>query len=168
MGRGAESDPRQTDIEGRERMVRIILRQDIENLGELGDIVDVKPGYARNYLLPQGFAYEATAANLRRHEEEREHLVKRSMRDRDRAEKEAERLAGVSVTLKVKAGEEGRLFGSVTSTDIVGGLAEQGIEIDRHIIKLAEPIKQLGVFKVPVKLHAEVQPEISVWVVAED
>ena len=82
-------------------MVRIILRQDIEDLGELGDIVDVKPGYARNYLLPQGFAYKATAANLRRHEEEREHLVKRSMRDRDRAEKVAERLAGVSVTLKV-------------------------------------------------------------------
>ena len=149
-------------------MTRIILRQDIEDLGELGDIVDVKPGYARNYLLPQGFAYEATAANLKRHEEEREHLVKRSMRDRERAEKVAERLAGVSVTLKVKAGEEGRLFGSVTSTDIANSLAEQSIEIDRHIIKLSEPIKQLGMYKVPIRLHAEVLPEISVWVVAED
>jgi len=149
-------------------MTRIILRQDIEDLGELGDIVDVKPGYARNYLLPQGFAYEATAANLRRHEEEREHLVKRSMRDREQAEKVAERLAGVSVTLKVKAGEEGRLFGSVTSTDIANSLAEQSIEIDRHIIRLADPIKQLGMYKVPIRLHAEVQPEISVWVVAED
>jgi large subunit ribosomal protein L9 len=149
-------------------MIRIILRQDIEDLGELGDIVDVKPGYARNYLLPQGFAYEATAANLRRHEEEREHLVKRSMRDREQAEKVGERLAGVSVTLKVKAGEEGRLFGSVTSTDIANSLAEQNIEVDRHIIKLAEPIKQLGMYKVPIRLHAEVQPEISVWVVAED
>ena len=118
-------------------MTRIILRQDIEDLGELGDIVDVKPGYARNYLLPQGFAYEATAANLRRHEEEREHLVKRSMRDREQAEKVAERLAGVSVTLKVKAGEEGRLFGSVTTSDIANSLAEQSIEIDRHIIKLS-------------------------------
>ena len=149
-------------------MVRIILRQDIEDLGELGEIVDVKPGYARNYLLPQGFAYEATAANLRRHEEEREHLVKRSMRDRDKAEKVAERLAGVSVTLEVKAGEEGRLFGSVTSADIASRLADQGIEIDRHILRLAEPIKQLGVYKVPIRLHAEVQPEVSVWVVAED
>jgi large subunit ribosomal protein L9 len=119
-------------------MTRIILRQDIEDLGELGDIVDVKPGYARNYLLPQGFAYEATAANLKRHEEEREHLVKRSMRDRERAEKVAERLA------------------------------EQSIEIDRHIIKLSEPIKQLGMYKVPIRLHAEVLPEISVWVVTED
>ena len=149
-------------------MVRIILRKDIENLGDVGDIVDVKPGYARNYLLPQGFAYEATPANLKRYEEERTHLVNRSLRDRERAEKAAERLTDVSVTLKVKAGEEGRLFGSVTSSDISGALAEQGIEIDRHIIRLSEPIKQLGMYKVPVRLHAEVQPEVSVWVVAED
>jgi large subunit ribosomal protein L9 len=149
-------------------MVQIILRQDIENLGDMGDIVDVKPGYARNYLLPQGFAYEATPANLRRHEEERAHLVNRSLRDRDRAEKSAEKLAGVSVTLKVKAGEEGRLFGSVTSSDIAAALGTQGIEVDRHIIRLEEPIKQLGVYKVPIRLHAEVQPEVSVWVIAED
>ena len=149
-------------------MVRIILRKDIENLGDVGDIVDVKPGYARNYLLPKGFAYEATPANLKRYEEERTHLVNRSLRDRERAEKAAERLTDVSVTLKVKAGEEGRLFGSVTSSDISGALAEQGIEVDRHIIRLSEPIKQLGMYKVPVRLHAEVQPEVSVWVVAED
>ena len=149
-------------------MVRIILRKDIENLGDVGDIVDVKPGYARNYLLPQGFAYEATPANLKRYEEERTHLVNRSLRDRERAEKAAERLTDVSVTLKVKAGDEGRLFGSVTSSDISGALAEQGIEIDRHIIRLSEPIKQLGMYKVPVRLHADVQPEVSVWVVAED
>jgi large subunit ribosomal protein L9 len=149
-------------------MVRIILRQDIENLGDTGDIVDVKPGYARNYLLPQGFAYEATPANLIRHEEERTHLINRSMRDRERAEKAAEKLEGVSVSLKVKAGEEGRLFGSVTSSDIAAGLAEQGIEVDRHIIRLEEPIKQLGVYKVPIRLHADVQPEVSVWVIAEE
>jgi large subunit ribosomal protein L9 len=149
-------------------MVRIILRQDIENLGDTGDIVDVKAGYARNYLLPQGFAYEATPANLRRHEEERSHLVNRSLRDRERAEKTAEKLEGVSVSLKVKAGEEGRLFGSVTSSDIASSLAEQGIEIDRHIIRLEEPIKQLGVYKVPIRLHADVQPEVSVWVIAEE
>ncbi len=149
-------------------MVRIILRQDIENLGDTGDIVDVKAGYARNYLLPQGFAYEATAANLKRHEEERTHLVNRSLRDIEQAAKSAEKLEGVSVSLKVKAGEEGRLFGSVTSSDIASGLAEQGIEIDRHIIRLEEPIKQLGVYKVPIRLHADVQPEISVWVIAEE
>lgn len=149
-------------------MVQIILRQDIENLGDTGDIVDVKAGYARNYLLPQGFAYEATPANLRRHEEERSHLVNRSLRDRERAEKTAQELEGVSVSLKVKAGEEGRLFGSVTSSDIASSLAEQGIEIDRHIIRLEEPIKQLGVYKVPIRLHADVQPEVSVWVIAEE
>jgi large subunit ribosomal protein L9 len=94
--------------------------------------------------------------------------VNRSLRDRERAEKSAEKLAGVSVTLKVKAGEEGRLFGSVTSSDIAGALGAQGIEIDRHIIRLDEPIKQLGVYKVPVRLHADVQPEVSVWVIAEE
>ncbi len=149
-------------------MVRIILRQDIENLGEMGDVVDVKPGYARNYLLPQGFAYEATPANLKRHEEERTHMVRRSLRDRERAEKTAQSLEGISITLKAKAGEEGRLFGSVTSSDIAAGLAGQGFEVDRHIIRLEEPIKQLGVYKVPIRLHAEVQPEVSVWVIAED
>jgi large subunit ribosomal protein L9 len=90
------------------------------------------------------------------------------MRDRERAEKAAEKLEGVSVSLKVKAGEEGRLFGSVTSSDIAAGLAEQGIEVDRHIIRLEEPIKQLGVYKVPIRLHADVQPEVSVWVTAEE
>ncbi len=149
-------------------MVRIILRRDMENLGEAGDIVDVAAGFARNYLLPQGFAYEATDANVRRHEEELRHMAQRSSRDLERAESQAEKLEGVSVTFRVKAGEEGRLFGSVTSSDIAGALAELGHEIDRHIIRLEEPIKQLGVYKVPVRLHAEVQPEVSVWVVAEE
>jgi large subunit ribosomal protein L9 len=149
-------------------MVRIILRQDMENLGEAGDIVDVAAGFARNYLLPQGFAYEATDANVRRHEEELRHMAQRSSRDLERAGSQAEKLEGVSVTFRVKAGEEGRLFGSVTSSDIAGALAELGHEIDRHIIRLEEPIKQLGVYKVPIRLHAEVQPEVSVWVVAEE
>lgn len=149
-------------------MVRIILRQDMENLGEAGEIVDVAAGFARNYLLPRGFAYEATSANVRRHEEELRHVVQRSSRDLERAESQAKRLEGVSVTFRVKAGEDGRLFGSVTSSDIAGALAEQGHEVDRHIIRLEEPIKQLGVYKVPIRLHAEVQPEVSVWVVAEE
>ncbi|MDT8435973.1 MAG: 50S ribosomal protein L9 [Gemmatimonadota bacterium] len=148
-------------------MVRIILRQDVEKLGDAGEVVDVKAGYARNFLLPQGLAYEATDANLRRLEEERRHVAARSTRDLERAEAVGERLAGVAVTFHVKAGEEGRLFGSVTTADIAQALAEQGHEIDRHIIQLDEPIKQLGVYKVPVRLHADVQPEISVWVVAE-
>jgi large subunit ribosomal protein L9 len=149
-------------------MARIILRQDMENLGEAGEIVDVAAGFARNYLLPQGLAYEATPANVRRHEEELRHVAQRSTRDLGRAESQAERLEGISVTFRVKAGEEGRLFGSVTSSDIAGALAEQGVEVDRHIIRLEEPIKQLGVYKVPIRLHAEVQPEVSVWVVAEE
>jgi large subunit ribosomal protein L9 len=149
-------------------MVQVILRRDVENLGEVGDVVDVKPGYARNFLFPRGIAYEATDANLRRIEEEKQHLAARATRDLEKASALAEKIEGRSVTFHVKAGEEGRLFGSVTSSDVAQGLAEQGLEVDRHLIRLEEPIKQLGVYKVPIRLHAEVQPEVTVWVVAEE
>ena len=148
-------------------MVQVILRQVVDDLGDIGDVVDVKPGYARNFLIPQGIAYEATDANRRRFEEERRHILERSARDLDRARAAAERIDGQSVSFTARAGEEGKLFGSVTASDIAGALAEKGIEVDRHLIRLEEPIKQLGVYKVSVRLHSEVRPEVTVWVVAE-
>jgi large subunit ribosomal protein L9 len=148
-------------------MVQVILRQAVDDLGDIGEVVDVKPGYARNFLIPQGIAYEATDANQKRFEEERRHILERSARELDRAKAAAERIEGQSVSFNVRAGEEGKLFGSVTASDIAEALGEKGLDVDRHLIRLEEPIKQLGVYKVTVRLHAEVRPEVTVWVVAE-
>lgn len=148
--------------------MQLILVKDVEDLGRAGEIVEVKPGFARNYLLPQGIAYRATPANMKRLEHERRKLEEAAERTLKTAVSFGEKLQGVAVNFKARAGEEGKLFGSVTSSDIAESLAEQGIEIDRHLIRLDEPIKQLGVYKVPVRLHAEVKPEITVWVVAEE
>lgn len=148
-------------------MVQIILMQDVDNLGETGDVVDVKAGYARNYLLPSGIALEATPANLRRFEEEREHLVDRSTRELEKSEQLASAIEAESLSFERKAGEDGRLFGSVTSADIAVGLAERGITVDRHLIQLDEPIKQLGEYQVTIRLSARVQPVVSVEVAAE-
>jgi len=163
------SRPAATGIQTEEGldMVEVILRQAVDELGEIGELVRVKPGYARNFLIPQGIAYEATEANRKRFEEERRHILERSARDLDRARAAAERIEGQSVSFSVRAGEEGKLFGSVTATDIAQALAEKGVEVDRHLIRLEEPIKQLGVYKVAIRLHAEVRPEVTVWVVAE-
>jgi len=148
-------------------MVQVILRRVVDDLGDIGEVVDVKPGYARNFLIPQGIAYEATDTNQKRFEEERRHILERSARELDRARAAAERIEGQSVSFSVRAGDEGKLFGSVTASDISDALAEKGVEVDRHLIRLEEPIKQLGVYKVTVRLHAEVRPEVTVWVVAE-
>ena len=148
-------------------MVQIILMKDVDNLGETGDVVDVKAGYARNYLLPSGIALEATPANLRRFEEEREHLIDRSTRELEKSEQLASAIEGESLSFARKAGEDGRLFGSVTSADIAAVLAERGIAVDRHLIQLEEPIKQLGEYEVTIRLSAKVQPVVAVEVVAE-
>jgi large subunit ribosomal protein L9 len=152
------------------KTVKVILRQDMEKLGTEGDIITVKPGFARNYLLPRGFAYEATAGNVKRIEEERRRVEARSKRDYLEAKRGAAQLEGVSLTFQARAGEESKLFGSITSADIAERLASQGLdfEIDRRQLDLDEPIKALGVFSVPVRLHAEVRPEIKIWVVKEE
>ncbi|MFQ5679256.1 MAG: 50S ribosomal protein L9 [Gemmatimonadota bacterium] len=149
-------------------MVRVILRHDIENLGETGEVVDVKAGYARNYLVPHGLALEATEGNMRRLREERRHRDKVVELAVTQAREAAEELEGRSVTFTVRAGEDGRLFGSVTGADVAEALAEDGVEVDRRAILLEEPIKQLGVYRVPIHLPGGLQPEIKVWVVAQE
>ena len=145
--------------------MEVILRQAVENLGHPGEIVKVSPGYARNYLLPRGLAYEATPGNRKRIEQERQRLEAAEQTRREAAEGQAAKLEQVSLTFSARVGEEGKLFGSVTSTDIVHQLEAQGIHVEKRQIELHEPIKALGVYRVPVRLHADVKPEIKVWVI---
>lgn len=147
--------------------MQVILRDKIENLGNAGDVVEVKPGYGRNYLIPKGLAYEASPANVRRMEAERAAQGRKDAETLSEARERAAAIEGVSLTFNARAGQEGKLFGSITSADIADKLAEQGIQIDRRTIELDEPIKALGVTSVPVRLHPQVRPEIKVWVIAE-
>jgi large subunit ribosomal protein L9 len=147
--------------------MQVILRDKIENLGNAGDVVEVKPGYGRNYLIPKGLAYEASAANVRRMEAERAAQGRKDAETLSEARERAAAIEGVSLTFHARAGQEGKLFGSITSADIADKLAEQGVQIDRRTIELDEPIKALGVTSVPVRLHPQVRPEIKVWVIAE-
>ncbi|MDB4948041.1 MAG: ribosomal protein [Gemmatimonadetes bacterium] len=148
--------------------MQVILRERLESLGNAGEVVDVKPGYARNYLIPQGKAYEATSANVKRIETERKRQEQKDGATLSEARERAKAIEGISLTFHARAGQEGKLFGSITSSDIAEKLAEQGVQIDRRTIELDEPIKALGVTSVPVRLHPQVHPEIKVWVIAED
>jgi large subunit ribosomal protein L9 len=148
-------------------MMEVILREDITDLGKAGEIVKVKDGYGRNYLMPRGLAYPATPGNKRRVEAEAQRRGIRLARQKTDAEAMAARLATADLTFQVKAGEGDKLFGSVTSADIAARLAELGHHIDKRIIDLPEPIKMVGVYQVPVRLHAEVHPTVRVWVVKE-
>ena len=148
--------------------MQVILRDRLENLGNAGDVVSVKPGYARNFLIPKGLAFEATDSNVRRIEREKAQSTKRASDELTAARERAAAFEGLSVTFNARAGEEGKLFGSITNADIAEKLAEQGMEVDRKQIQLDEPIKALGVFSVPIRLHSEVRPELKVWVIKED
>lgn len=152
------------------KTMRVILRQDLPKVGEAGQVVNVRAGFARNYLLPHGFAFEATAANIRRLEEEKRRAEARARRDYLEARRRAAALEDLSLTFKARAGEESKLFGSITNADIADRLNEQGLdfEVDRRQIELEEPIRALGVYSVPIRLHSEVKPEIKVWVIKED
>lgn len=147
--------------------MEIILRQAVDKLGHPGDVVKVSPGYARNFLLPRGFAYEATPGNRKRIALEKERLEAAESDRRGQAQALADRLEQVSLTFSARVGEEGKLFGSVTSADIAQQLEAQGIHIEKRLIDLHEPIKALGVYRVPVKLHADVKPELKVWVIKQ-
>jgi large subunit ribosomal protein L9 len=145
--------------------MEVILRQAVENLGKPGDVVKVKNGYARNFLLPRGLAYEATTGNLKRIQQERDRLESAENARREAAQELASKLEQVSLTFAARVGEEGKLFGSVTATDIAQQLEQQGFHVEKRQIDLHEPIKALGVYRVPVRLHADVKPEIRVWVI---
>ena len=152
------------------KTVKLILREDVTKLGDAGEIVSVKAGFARNYLLPQGLAYEATDASVRRLEQERERAEQNARRDFLESRRRASQLEEVSLTFHARAGEESKLFGSITSADIAERLAQQGLdfEVDRKQVELEEPIKALGVYNVPIRLHSDVRPEIKVWVIKEE
>jgi len=148
--------------------MKIILRQDMDDLGLEGDIVHVADGYARNYLLPKGIALEANKQNIKFMETQRKKIEIKRLNAKEDAEKIKERLADVVITISQKAGEEEKLYGSVTSMDIATHLEKEGITVDRRKISLDKPIKTLGEFKVPVKLYPQVTGSIKVVVVPEE
>lgn len=147
--------------------MEIILRQDYEQLGKTGEIVTVKDGFARNYLIPKGIAYVATKVNKKRLENELQMQNWRKEKEKRAAEELAKKLETVSCTIPVQVGEEDKLFGSVTSQNIADALASLGYEVDKRKIQLEEPIKSLGIYSVPIKLHTDVTATVKVWVVKE-
>jgi len=148
--------------------MRVILREDIPKLGEAGEVVTVKRGYARNYLIPNKLALEATEGNLKTFKDINRAREARSEKERGDAEITARKLAAAKVVVQVEVGDEGQLYGSVTSQMIRDSLAEDGIEIERRLIQLASPIKELGTFDIPIRLHRDVEPTIQVVVEGTD
>jgi large subunit ribosomal protein L9 len=148
--------------------MEVILREDIEKLGTRGQVVKVAPGYARNFLLPKRLAVAATDANRKIIEQERQAHLRKEAKQKGEAEDLSKLLTGISVTITQKAGENDQLFGSVTSKDVADALAARNFTIDRRKIQLDEPIKQLGEFKVPVRLHKDVTAEVTVVVAKEE
>lgn len=150
--------------------MKLILKQSVDNLGEAGQVVQVKPGYGRNYLIPHGLAYVASAENIARLEAEQQQAEERSRRDFLEARRRASQLEGTTLTFTERAGDEGQLFGSVTQADVTEQANASGIdfELDKKAVQLDDPIKELGSFDVPVRLHADVEVSIKVEVERED
>lgn len=146
-------------------MTEVILREDVRFLGKAGELVRVKPGYARNYLLPQGLAYEATAGNKKRIEAETKARSVRLAAEKEGAEAQAAGINALDLTIEGKAGEGDRLFGSITAQDLAAALAAKGVEVDRRKIELDHPIKTLGEHTVSIRLHPEVAAALKVKVV---
>jgi len=147
--------------------MKVILRQDYEPLGKIGDVVEVKDGYARNFLIPKKIVYPATPGSLRAVEEEKKRLQAKIHRERKSAELLATELEKVSVTITAEVGEEDRIHGTVTTQMIADALLEKGYEIDKRKIEIDEQIRTLGIFTAKIKLHPEVTAQIKVWVVKE-
>jgi large subunit ribosomal protein L9 len=148
--------------------MEVILKEDIPNLGKMGEVVRVRDGYARNYLLPRSLVLIADKKNLKAFEHEKRVIAEQRERTLNQAQSLGEKLASVSLTIPVTAGEEGKLFGSVTNMDIERALREKGFDVDRRKIHLAEPIKTLGDFEVPVRLTADVTATVKLSVISED
>lgn len=147
--------------------MKVILRENLDNLGEIGDVVEVKDGYARNFLIPRKFAFEASTKNLNQLEAQKQQLERKIQKDKVNAEKVREELEKISLTIQMKVGEDGKLFGSVTTQMIADALKEKGFEIDRKTITIPEPIKALGIYTIEIKLHKEIEAKVKVWTVRE-
>jgi large subunit ribosomal protein L9 len=148
--------------------VKVVLRDDVENIGRKGDLIEVTDGFARNFLVPRGLAMKATKGVVQQAEAMRRNREARDARDREAAQALADQLTGKRIELRARAGEGGRLFGSVTSADVADAVrAQTGVELDRRKTQLAEPLKELGAVEVPVKLHADVEVMLTVDVVPE-
>jgi len=147
--------------------MQVLLKKNVEKLGQIGDIVDVKAGYARNYLLPQGLAVNVSPANLKLVEVEKKRHEQEIEKQKDELRALAERLAGASVTIQAKANEEGHLFGSVGAQRIAEAFNDDGYQVDARQIQLSEPIKELGVYEIPVQLLEDLNVSCKVWVVGE-
>jgi len=145
--------------------MQVILRKEFETLGKAGELVNVKPGYARNYLIPRGIAYTANKSNMARLKDEHKTADRRDVKERKLAGDMSVRLTGLRVIAQVQVGEEDRMFGSVTASDIADLIKERGIEVDRRKIQLEEPIRHLGEFEVPIKLHRDVVVNVTVDVI---
>jgi large subunit ribosomal protein L9 len=145
--------------------MKVILKEDVESLGRMGELVDVADGYARNFLVPRKKAAIATTKNVKALEHEKRVIGDRMKKEKLSAEEEAKKVGAISLTIPAQVGEEGKLFGSVTSKDIAEAMAAQGVEIDKKNILLEKPIKELGVFHVPVKMGHDVTAQIKVEVV---
>lgn len=148
--------------------MEVILREDVQNLGTVGDVVKVKPGFARNYLLPRGLAVVADHRNVRVLEHQKRVVADKREQDRRRAQTAAQTLSSVRVTIKARAGEEGKLFGSVTNLDIEKALADQGVIVERRRIRLPDPIKAIGEHVVPIHLGVGVDAQVTVVVEAQE
>jgi len=146
---------------------KVLLREDVDDLGARGEIVRVRAGYARNYLLPRNLAVEASTGNVKGIEAERAALLKKEAFERSTAEAQSQQMSSLVLEFKRKSGEQGALYGSVTSMDVAEALKEKGYEIDRHRIHLREPLKRLGEYSVPVRLHREVTIDLQVKVQPE-
>ncbi len=147
--------------------MKVILVQDVDQVGKAGTVADVADGFARNYLLPRGFAVSATTNSIAQFEHRKKVVQDKLIRDRKDAEGLKGKLEGIACKIAREAGEEDKLFGSVTARDIADAIAEEGITIDHKSVKLDAPLKNLGVFTVPVKLGTDVTANVKVWVVAK-
>jgi large subunit ribosomal protein L9 len=147
--------------------MKVILKADVKDLGRMGEVVSVKDGFARNYLMPKGLAVDASTKNVKQFEHDKRQILEMAKKVKAGAEGLAEKIAATGITIKAKAGEEDKLFGSVTAMDIAEALKAEGIEIDKKKISLEEPLKRLGEYKVSVKLHSDVAAEITVRVEPE-
>lgn len=147
--------------------MRVVLKDDVKNIGKMGQIVDVADGYARNYLVPRGLAIEANTKNIRSLEHEKRIIQEKAKKIKDSTQDLSNKISAITLTIKARAGEEGKLFGSVTTMDIAELLKNEGIGIDKKKISLDEPIKRLGSYIVNIKLHPEISAQLNVQVVQE-